>query len=203
MSFEIGGGGLILVEDIYACAGLSDGCRGGGGGSRSEKIMAHVSEPRLNYFAVAPELVGHLNKLSMDIHKGGLGHKLLALVEMRASQINGCAFCLDMHAKQAKLAGERELRLYALPAWRESPLFDERERAALAWTEAVTRIATVSAAEEREAYQEARAQFSDMELTELTLAIVTINAYNRLAITSHAVPGALDKEYGLDRAGLH
>ena len=116
-----------------------------------------------------------------------LEHPLLELMKTRASQMNGCAFCIDMHTKDARAAGETEQRLYALNAWRETPFFTERERAALAWTEAVT---AVSAGHVPDAvYEEAKQHFNDEELVNLTLAVVTINGWNRLAIAFRAVPG--------------
>lgn len=115
----------------------------------------------------------------------GLDHALLELVKIRASQINGCGYCLEMHTREARAAGESEVRLHLLAAWRESPLYTERERAALAWTEAITLIAKAGAPEE--VYQAARAHFSEAELVRLTLAIGVINIWNRLAIAFHAV----------------
>jgi AhpD family alkylhydroperoxidase len=117
----------------------------------------------------------------------GLEHSLLELVKTRSSQINGCAHCLDMHTKDARAAGESEQRLYTLSAWRETPFFSGRERAALAWTEAVTRIADTHVSDAL--YAEARAQFSEKELADLTLAIVAINGWNRLAISFQAPTG--------------
>ena len=113
---------------------------------------------------------------------------LVELVRMRASQINGCAYCLDMHSKDARVAGESEQRLYALNAWRETPFFTDRERAALAWTEAVTLITEGHVTDA--VYEEARRHFSEEELVHLTMAVVTINGWNRLAIAFRAVPGA-------------
>jgi AhpD family alkylhydroperoxidase len=113
---------------------------------------------------------------------------LLELVRMRASQINGCAFCLDMHSKDARAAGESEQRLYTLNAWRETPFFTDRERAALEWTEAVTLVAGEHVPDA--VYEEVRRHFSDEELVNLTLAVVTINGWNRLSIAFRAVPGA-------------
>jgi AhpD family alkylhydroperoxidase len=118
----------------------------------------------------------------------GLDTSLLELVRMRASQINGCAFCLDMHSKDARADGETEQRLYCLPAWRETPFYSERERAALAWTEAVTLVSEDHVPDE--VFQQARQEFSEEELAHLTLAIVTINGWNRFAIAFRAVPGA-------------
>jgi AhpD family alkylhydroperoxidase len=113
---------------------------------------------------------------------------LIELVKMRASQINGCAYCIDMHSKDARAEGESEHRLYALSAWRETPFFTDRERAALAWTEAVTLVADGHVPDE--VYDEVRPQFSDEELVNLTMAVVTINGWNRLAVAFRAVPGA-------------
>jgi AhpD family alkylhydroperoxidase len=116
----------------------------------------------------------------------GLERSLRELVKIRASQINGCAYCIDMHTQDARAAGETEQRIYALNAWRETPFFSERERAALAWTEAVTNIAGgVSDA----VYEEARRHFDEQELVNLTWAVAAINAWNRMAISFHAVPG--------------
>jgi AhpD family alkylhydroperoxidase len=112
---------------------------------------------------------------------------LLELVKMRASQINGCAYCLDMHSKDARANGETEQRLYALNAWRETPFFTDRERAALAWTEAVTLISRDHVPDH--VYEEVRQRFTEEELVNLTLAVATINAWNRLAISFRAVPG--------------
>lgn len=113
---------------------------------------------------------------------------LLHLVRMRASQINGCAYCLDMHSKDARAEGETEQRLYCLPAWRETPFYTDRERAALAWTEAVTKITEGHVPDE--IFEEARKHFSQDELAHLTLAIVAINGWNRFSIAFRAVPGA-------------
>jgi AhpD family alkylhydroperoxidase len=112
---------------------------------------------------------------------------LLELVRMRASQINGCAYCIDMHSKDARAEGETEQRLYALDAWRETPFFTDRERAALAWTEAVTQVAEGHVPDA--VFEEARKRFTEEELVNLTLAVVTINGWNRLAISFRAVPG--------------
>jgi AhpD family alkylhydroperoxidase len=118
----------------------------------------------------------------------GLDHRLLHLIKTRASQINGCAYCLDMHTKDARALGEQEQRLYALDAWRETPFFSERERAALEWTEAVTLVNQGHVPDA--VYDVVRAQFSEAELVNLTLAITTINAWNRLSIAFRAVPGS-------------
>jgi AhpD family alkylhydroperoxidase len=126
--------------------------------------------------------------LQSVVEAGGLDEKLLNLVVMRASQINGCAYCIDMHTKDARARGETEQRLYLLDAWRESPFYSPRERAALAWTEAVTRVADGHVPDD--VFEQARAVFDENELVKLTLAIVTINSWNRLSISFRAVPGA-------------
>lgn len=122
----------------------------------------------------------------------GLEAGLLDLVRVRASSINGCAYCMDMHTKDARAAGETEQRLYAIPVWRETPFFTERERAALAWTEAVTNVAYDHVPEAE--FEAVRRQFTDKEVADLTLAIVAINGWNRLAIAFRAVPGTYQAE---------
>jgi AhpD family alkylhydroperoxidase len=144
-------------------------------------------EPRLDAQSVAPDAFRAMLHLEMTVRKSGLEPKLLHLIKMRASQINGCAFCIDMHSKDARAGGDTEQRLYALDAWRETPFFTDRERAALAWTEAVTLVARDHVPDA--VYERARSQFSELELANLTLAIVAINGWNRLAIAFRAVPG--------------
>lgn len=144
-------------------------------------------EARMNYVKAAPEAFQAMLALSAAIGKSGIEHDLLELVKIRASQINGCAYCLDMHAKDARAAGETEQRIYALSAWRETPFFTERERAALAWTEAVTLVpGGVSDA----LYEATREQFTEQETADLTWAIAAINAWNRVAVGFRSVPGA-------------
>ena len=126
-------------------------------------------------------------KLSQTVEASGLERPLLELVKIRASQINGCAYCIDMHTKDARVLGETEQRIYALNAWRETPFFTPRERAALAWTEAVTRVADTHVPDD--VYDEVRPQFTDDELLALTFEVIVINAWNRLAISSRAVAG--------------
>jgi AhpD family alkylhydroperoxidase len=118
----------------------------------------------------------------------GLEHGLLELVKLRASQINGCAYCVDMHTKDARVEGETEQRLYAVSVWRETPFFTERERAALEWTESITLVSERGASDEL--YEKLRRQFSEKEAVDLTLAIITINGWNRLAIGFRAVVGS-------------
>jgi AhpD family alkylhydroperoxidase len=143
--------------------------------------------PRLSYARVAPGAHKAMLALEHYVNEAGLEPTLLDLVRLRASQINGCAFCIDMHSKDARAEGETEQRLYALNAWRETPFFTDRERAALAWAEAVTLVAEGHVPDA--VYEDARQQFSDEELVNLTLAIVTINGWNRLSIAFRAVPG--------------
>jgi AhpD family alkylhydroperoxidase len=142
---------------------------------------------RLNYARVAPGTFEAMESLEQYLERSGLEQPLLNLIRLQASQINGCAYCLDMHWKDLIASGERAQRLYSLDAWRESPYYTERERAALAWTEAVTLITTGHVPDQ--VYQEARAHFSEKELCDLTLAVATINAWNRLSIAGRIVPG--------------
>ena len=156
---------------------------------------------RLNYAQQSPELFRKLVDFSTAIADSGhVEADLSHLVDIRASQMNGCAFCLDMHVKEARLHGERELRLYHVAIWRESPLFTPRERAALAWTEALTRLAPTGIADEL--YAGMREQFSEKELSTLTFRVMTINAWNRVNVAFRTTPGAHDKAFGLDKAGL-
>lgn len=141
---------------------------------------------RLNFSAAAPDGFKAMRSLQDYVEKCGLEHPLLELVKMRASQVNGCAYCLDMHSKDARAGGETEQRLYALNAWRETPFYSDRERAALAWTEALTEI---HGGVSDTLYAQARDQFSEKELTDLSLAIIAINGWNRLAIPFRSTPG--------------
>lgn len=142
-------------------------------------------KPRLNPYQAAPEAMKTVAALEIFIQKCGIEPGLIELIKTRASQINGCAYCLHMHTADARAKGESEERLYLLDAWRESPLYTDRERAALAWTEAVTLVADSRVPDE--VYEEARRQFSEAELVNLTVAIATINAWNRIAISFRAV----------------
>jgi AhpD family alkylhydroperoxidase len=145
-------------------------------------------EPRMDYMKTAPDGYKAMSALESYVRQSGLEHSLLELVKTRASQINGCAFCLDMHTKDARAGGETEQRLYTLSAWQETPFFTDRERAALAWTEAVTRVADTHIPDD--VFERVRQQFTEKELADLTLAIVTINGWNRLAIAFRKVPGS-------------
>lgn len=155
---------------------------------------------RLNHMQKVPALTHKLTELTFALKKGTVEQTILSFVEIRASQLNGCAFCLDMHIKQAKLQGERELRIHHVAIWRESTLFNDRERAALEWTEALTRLSPHGVSDE--IYTEVRAQFSEDELVYLTYMVMVINAWNRASIAFRSVPGSQDKAFGLDKAGL-
>jgi AhpD family alkylhydroperoxidase len=156
---------------------------------------------RLNYAQQSPELFKKFMEFSMALRSSVIDEKLQALVEIRASQINGCGFCLDMHVKQAKIHGETELRLYHVAIWRESNLFIPRERAALAWTEALTNLPEGGIPDE--IYERVRGQLSEKEISDLTFVVMAINAWNRVNVGFKTVPGTADKAYGLDKAGLN
>jgi AhpD family alkylhydroperoxidase len=151
-------------------------------------MMETIMHPRLNASTAAPDALKAMLGLETYIKQSGLELSLVHLVKMRASQINGCAYCLQMHSKDARAHGENEQRLYLLNAWYESPLYTSRERAALAWTDAVTRISQTHAPDD--VYAEVARQFDEAEQVKLTMVIATINAWNRLAISfrmGHAV----------------
>jgi len=145
------------------------------------------SERRPGYAVTAPDVREIMLQFTGRVRALGLPEKLLRLVFLRASQINGCAFCVDMHSKDMRAAGESEQRVYMASVWRESALYDAKERAALAWTEVVTRLPNGEVPQQT--YDEARAEFSDSELVKLTLAIIEINGWNRLNIAFRTPPG--------------
>ncbi len=145
-------------------------------------------EQRLDYGKTAPHGVAALGALQIYVDRSGLDQSLLDLIKTRASQLNGCAYCLDMHTKDARAAGESEQRLYVLSAWREAPFYSERERAALAWTEAITRIS--DGAIDDALYAQARQHFDEKEIVDLTLAVIAINGWNRLAIPFRTPAGS-------------
>src|SRR5437868_14024650 len=144
-------------------------------------------QPRLNYTQAAPGAYKAMLGLEEYLHKSGLEESLLHLIKLRTSQINGCAYCLDMHWKDLRAIGESEQRLYSLDAWEESPYYTERERAALLWTDTVTRVADTHVPDD--VYEKVKEHFSEKELADLTLAVATINAWNRLAIAARTTPG--------------
>jgi AhpD family alkylhydroperoxidase len=145
-------------------------------------------QARLDFRKASPAAASAMSALHAFVRGCGLEHSLIELVKLRASQINGCAHCIDMHTKELRADGESEQRLYLLDAWRESPLYSARERAALAWTEAVTLVADGHVPDD--VYEEARRQFGEEELVNLTLALVAINGANRLNIAFRTVPGS-------------
>ena len=143
---------------------------------------------RIDFRKASPQSAKAISDLHLFVRKCGLEHALLELVKLRASQINGCGHCIDMHTKELRAGGESEQRLYLLSVWHESPFYSDRERAALAWTEAVTLIANGDVSDQ--VYETARAQFSEEELANLTVAIAAINGANRLNIAFRTVPGS-------------
>lgn len=145
-------------------------------------------EPRINYAKAAPGAIEAMLALSSYLRKSGLEESLVDLVCLRASQINGCAYCVDMHWKDLRSAGESEQRLYGLDAWEESPYYTDRERAALSWTEAITNVREGHVSDD--VYHRVQKFFSEKELADLTLAVSGINAWNRLNIAGRTVPGA-------------
>ena len=157
-----------------------------GGKSIENKEVTKMPQ-RLRYGKAFPEGLHALFNLGKAINESGLEPALVELVKTRASQMNGCAYCIDMHTKDARAAGETEQRLYALSAWEETPFYTPRERAALTWTEAITNIQQGHAADE--VYEEVRKEFSEAELVKLTFAITQINTWNRISIAFRVEPG--------------
>ena len=145
-------------------------------------------EPRINPRNVNPGIYQAMLGLEKQVHRSTLERPLLELLKMRASQINQCAYCLDMHSKDARAAGETEQRLYGISAWREAPYYTDRERAALEWTESLTLVAETHAPDD--VYARVRAQFTEDELVHLTLAVVAINGWNRLNVAARTVAGS-------------
>ncbi|MBU8769532.1 carboxymuconolactone decarboxylase family protein [Cytobacillus oceanisediminis] len=155
---------------------------------------------RINYMQQSPEFVNKMMALSNAEKESSIDEKIRHLVHIRASQMNGCGFCLDMHIKEAKIRGERELRLYHIPIWRESTLFSPRERAALEWTEILTKLPAHGVPDD--IYESVREHLSEKELSDLTFSIMAINAWNRISIAFKTVPGSADAAFGLTKAGL-
>ena len=155
---------------------------------------------RIDYQQRSPELFKKFVAFSMAFERSAIEEQIRDLVDIRASQINGCAFCLDMHVKAATMHGERPLRLHHVAAWRESTLFSPRERAALAWTEILTRIQADGVPDD--VYESVRAQFSEQELSDLTFLVMSINAWNRVNVAFKVVPGTYDAAFGFDKSGL-
>jgi AhpD family alkylhydroperoxidase len=155
---------------------------------------------RANYAEQSPELLKKFTELLGATRESSIEESIRDLVAIRAAQMNGCTFCLDMHVKQAKMHGERELRLYHLAAWRDSTLFAPRERAALAWTEVLTKLPEQGVPDD--IYDRVRTQLSEKEISDLTFVIVVVNAWNRMNIASKPVPGSADAKFGLAKAAL-
>jgi len=159
-------------------------------------------EPRIKYQKY-PERMKGMFALEKSVQESGLEHSLLHLVKMRASILNGCAFCVDMHSKDARALGETEQRLYGLAAWKETPFYTDRERAALEWTDSLTLISTNHVPDE--IYERVRQQFSEEELVALTMLVVAINGWNRIAISMRTVPGTykVPADYAAKAAAQH
>jgi AhpD family alkylhydroperoxidase len=156
---------------------------------------------RLNYMQQSPELFKKFLEFSMQIkEKSTIETSIRDMTAIRASQINGCGFCLDMHVKEATIHGERPLRLHHIAMWRESQLFSARERAALAWTEALTTLPPHGVPDDL--FDNVRTQLSEKELSDLTFSVMAINAWNRVNVGFTSVPGSHDESFGLDKAGL-
>ena len=150
-------------------------------------------EPRVDYYKLAPPgATAAMRGLEKYVRECGIESSLLELVRTRASQLNGCAYCIDMHTKDARAGGETEQRLYALSVWRETPFYSDRERAALEWTEAVTLISENDVPDEL--YERVSKHFSSVELINPTMAVIAINGWNRLAIPFRAVPGSYQRK---------
>ena len=162
-----------------------------------EKGTSEMSQ-RLNYFQVSADLSKHYMDFSASLKKKAVIKEFNDLVTIRASQINGCGFCLDMHVKQAKIRGERELRLHHVAIWRESTEFSPRERACLAWTEALTTLGAHGVPDD--IYERVRTQLSEKDISDLSFAIMAINGWNRLNVEFQAEQGSAKKAYGLDKA---
>ncbi len=160
-----------------------------------------MEQERTAYNRVAREGIQAFLQLDRYVKQSGLDAGLLDLIRTRVSEINGCAYCIDMHTKDARTRGETEQRLYELPAWRETPFYTDRERAALAWAEAVTLLPANSISDEL--FQQARREFSEKELVDLTLAVIAINGWNRLAVPFRTVPGSYQPSGHPEERAIH
>jgi AhpD family alkylhydroperoxidase len=155
---------------------------------------------RINYVQQSPELFKRFVAFSMATHEGSIEQSISELVALRASQMNGCGFCVDMHVKQATIHGERPLRLHHVAIWRESTLFSARECAALAWTEILTKLPEDGVPDE--VYERVRTVFTEQEVSELTFMVMAINGWNRVNVAFRTEPGSSDNVFGLDKAEL-
>lgn len=156
-------------------------------------VVEKINEQRIKYSQVAPEGVEVLRRLEAYLKNTGLEPELVELVKLRASQINGCAYCIDMHTKDARTHGESEQRLFGVSAWRESPFYSERERAALAWAESITKTSEDHVPDE--IYDRVKEHFTEKELVDLTLAVIAINSWNRLAVSFRTPPGSYQPDH--------
>jgi AhpD family alkylhydroperoxidase len=159
-----------------------------------------VAGPRVNFAEQSPELFKKFTEFLAATRESSIEEPIRDLVAIRAAQLNGCTFCLDMHVKQAKIHGERELRLYHLAAWRDSSLFAPRERAALAWAEVLTKLPEQGVPDD--IYERVRTQLSEKEISDLSFVVMVVNSWNRLNIGFKTVPGSADAKFGLDKAAL-
>jgi AhpD family alkylhydroperoxidase len=151
--------------------------------------MTNLTSERINVSkALSSDAYKAMYALEHYVQKSSLEHSIQYLIQIRASMINGCAYCIDMHTKDARAAGESEQRLYGLAAWKETPYYSERERAALLWTDAVTLVSETHVPDE--VYEQARKHFNEQELIDLTLAVIAINSWNRLVISTRVIPGS-------------
>jgi AhpD family alkylhydroperoxidase len=155
---------------------------------------------RINALQQSPELFKKFVAFSNAAHDSAIEEKIADLVAIRTAQMNGCGFCLDMHVKQARIHGERDLRVHHVAVWRESQLFEPRERAALAWTEVLTRLPEGGVPDD--IYERVRTQLSEKEISDLSFLVMVNNGWNRLNVGFRTVPGTADAAYGLDKAGL-
>lgn len=155
---------------------------------------------RLSSMQQSPELFKKFVAYSSAVKDGAIEEKVADLVAIRTAQMNGCGFCLDMHIKQARIRGERELRLHHVAIWRESTLFAPRERAALAWTEALTRLPEGGVPDD--VYERVRTQLSEREISDLSFVVMVNNGWNRINVGFRTAPGSADTAFGLDKAGL-
>lgn len=153
-----------------------------------------MMKPRIEYAQAAPEAFDAMLAFESYVSTCGIEPKLLELIKIRASQINGCAYCIDMHTKDARALGETEQRIYALSSWRETPFFTDKERAVLAWTESVTLVSTSQVP--NEVYEPMRQHFNEKEIVNITIVVIAINGWNRLAISFRAVPGTYQTPKG-------
>ncbi len=155
---------------------------------------------RIDYQTQSPELFKKFVEFSLLLKQSAIEQSIRELVDLRVSQLNACAFCVDMHAKEATQHGERALRLHHVATWRESTLFSPRERAALAWAESLTQLSAQGVPDDL--YERVRTQFSEKELSDLTFQVMAINAWNRVNVGFRVVPGTYDKAFGVDKSGL-